>query len=147
MTVKHKMIKSWIILFKTAIFKVKLFKWDFLYKNHYSFAAFKWLFGHQVMSDSFMTPWTVAHQVPLSMEFPRPKYWSGLLFPPLGHLPDSRSEPTSLPSPALADGFFTTEPPAFKLYKISLSKISLVPQMKGLMYLELFSWFACWFSF
>ena len=33
-----------------------------------------------VMSDSFATPWTVAHQVPPSMGFPRQEYWSGLLF-------------------------------------------------------------------
>ena len=34
------------------------------------------------MSDSFMTPWTIAHQAPLSMEFPRQEYWSGLPYPP-----------------------------------------------------------------
>ena len=37
----------------------------------------------------FATPWTVAHQVPLFMEFSRQEYWNGLLFPPLGDLPDS----------------------------------------------------------
>ena len=31
------------------------------------------------MSDSFVTPWTVAHQAPLSMEFPRWEYWSILV--------------------------------------------------------------------
>ena len=30
------------------------------------------------MSDSFKTPWTVAHQAPLSMEFSRQEYWSGV---------------------------------------------------------------------
>ena len=35
----------------------------------------------------FANPWTVAHQVPLSMEFPRQEYWSGLPFPSLGDLP------------------------------------------------------------
>ena len=34
-----------------------------------------------VMSDSFATPWTVIHQAPLSMEFSRQEYWSGLPFP------------------------------------------------------------------
>ena len=33
------------------------------------------------MSDSFATPWTVAHQAPVSMGFPRQEYWSGLPFP------------------------------------------------------------------
>ena len=31
----------------------------------------------------FMTPWTVAHQAPPSMEFSRQEYWSGLPFPSL----------------------------------------------------------------
>ena len=36
------------------------------------------LLSHQVMCDAFVTPWTVAHQVLLSMEFSRQKYWSRL---------------------------------------------------------------------
>jgi len=36
----------------------------------------------------FVTPWTAAHQVPLSMEFFRQEYWSELLFPPPGNLPN-----------------------------------------------------------
>ena len=58
-----------------------------------------------------MTPWTVAHQVPLSMEFSRQEYWSGLPFLPPGDLPNPRIEPMSPASPALAGGFLTTEPP------------------------------------
>ena len=57
------------------------------------------------MSDSFATPWTVAHQGPLSMGFPRQEYWSGLPFPPPEGLPNPRIEPGSLASPALAGGF------------------------------------------
>ena len=45
------------------------------------------------------------------MGFPRQEYWSGLPFPPSGDLPDPGIEPKSLISPALACGFFTTEPP------------------------------------
>ena len=56
----------------------------------------------------FVTPWTVACQAPLSMEFFRWEYWSGLIFPPLGDLPNSEIEPASLTFPALASGFFTT---------------------------------------
>ena len=37
---------------------------------------------------SFVTPWTVACQAPLSMKFSRQEYWSGLPFPPPGDLPD-----------------------------------------------------------
>ena len=54
------------------------------------------------------TIWTVAHRVPLSMGFPRQEYWSGLPFSSPGDLPHPGIEPTSLTSPALADGFFTT---------------------------------------
>ena len=41
------------------------------------------------------TPWTVARQAPLSMEFSRQKYWSGLPFPPPGDLPNPGIKPMS----------------------------------------------------
>ena len=56
----------------------------------------------------FVTPWTVAHQAPLSMGFSRQEYWRLLLCPPPGNLPDPGIKPMSLGSPALADRFFTT---------------------------------------
>ena len=62
------------------------------------------------MSDS-ETPWTGAHQAPLSMGFPRQEYWSALPCPPPRDLPDPGMEPVSPASPALAGGFFTTEAP------------------------------------
>ena len=62
------------------------------------------------MSD-FVTPWTVAHQAPLSMEFPGQEYWSRLPFHSPGDLPNTGFEPTSPASPALAGGFFTAESP------------------------------------
>ena len=43
----------------------------------------------------FATPWTVAHQASLSMEFSRQEYWSGLPFPSPGDLPDPGIEPGS----------------------------------------------------
>ena len=58
-----------------------------------------------------MAPWTVAHQIPLSMGFSRQEYWSGVPFPSPGDLSNPGIEPASLVSPALASGFFTTEPP------------------------------------
>ena len=63
--------------------------------------------GCSDVSDS-VTPWTVTHQVPLSMEFSRPEYWSGLPFPPPGNLPDPGIEPRS---PALQADSFSFEPP------------------------------------
>ena len=50
----------------------------------------------------FATPWTVVLQIPLSMGFPRQEYWNGLL---------SSQPRDQTASPALARGFFTTEPP------------------------------------
>ena len=49
----------------------------------------------------FVTPWTVARQVHLSMGFSRQEYWSGLPFPPPGDLPDLGIEPVSPVSLAL----------------------------------------------
>ena len=53
-------------------------------------------------------PMDCSSQAPLSMGFPRQEYWGGLLFPSPGDLPEPGIKPTS---PALAGGFFTTEPP------------------------------------
>jgi len=47
------------------------------------------------MSESFASPWTVARQSPLSMEFSRQEYWRGLPFPSPGDLPNSGIEPVS----------------------------------------------------
>ena len=71
------------------------------------------------MSDSSGTPWTVVCQAPLSMGFPRQEYWSGLPFPSPGDLPDPGIKPAS---PALAGGFFTTEPPGKPKYTITRKK-------------------------
>ena len=57
------------------------------------------------------TPWTVACQAPLSMEFSRQEYWNGRPFPPPGYLPDPGIKSMFLAIPALAGKFFTTAPP------------------------------------
>ena len=44
--------------------------------------------SHSVEANSFATPWTVAHQAPLSREFSRQEYWSGKPFPSPVNLPD-----------------------------------------------------------
>ena len=49
--------------------------------------------SHSVVSE-FATPWTVAHQAPLSKGFSRQEYWSGLPFPSPRDLPDPGIEPT-----------------------------------------------------
>ena len=55
-----------------------------------------------------VTLWTLAHQVPLSKRFSRQEYLCGLPFPSKGDLPNPGIKPTSLKSPALAGGFFTS---------------------------------------
>jgi len=59
------------------------------------------------------TPWTVAHQAPLSIGFPKQEYWSGLPFPSPEYLLDLGIKPRS---PALAGRFFTTETQIGKCY-------------------------------
>ena len=56
----------------------------------------------------FVTPWTVAHQAPLSMGFSRQEYWSGLQFPSPGDLPNPGIEPGS---PVLQTDSLPPEPP------------------------------------
>ena len=80
----------------------------------------------------FVTPWTVAHQAPPSMEFSRQEYWSGVPFPSPGDLPDPGIKPRS---PALQADAFWSEPPGnptiywnyLLIYSFS-DKIILVPQ-------------------
>ena len=85
------------------------------------------------MFNSFVTPWTVALQVPLSKGFPRQEYWSGLPLPSSGDLPDPGIEPES---PELAGGFFTLEPPGKSLL------LGQVPALKNhLQYSDCFNFF------
>ena len=59
---------------------------------------------------TFVTPWTVAHQAYLSMEFSRQEHWSSLPFPSPGDLPDPSIEPASPMSLALQVDSLLTEP-------------------------------------
>ena len=70
------------------------------------------------MSDSFVTPWTVAHQTHLSTGFPRQEYWSALPFLPPGDLSNPRIEPAS---PALQADSLPTAKPSGKLCTYILS--------------------------
>ena len=61
-----------------------------------------------VMSSSFVTPWTIDHQAPLSMGFSKQEYWSGLPFPSPGDLPDPGIKSGS---PAWQADFLPSKPP------------------------------------
>ena len=79
------------------------------------------LFNHVWLS---VTLWTIAHQAPLPMGFPRQEYWTGLLFPPPGNLLDPGIELMSPASPANAGRFFTAETPGKPLiFTVSNVKI------------------------
>ena len=64
------------------------------------------------MSDSAI-PWTVVHQAPLSMEFSRQEYWSGLPCPSPRDLPDPGIKPGS---PTLQADSLPSEPPGKPKY-------------------------------
>ena len=71
----------------------------------------------------FVTPCTIAHQAPLSTEFPRQEYWSRMPCPSSGHIPDLGMEPMSS---ALAQRF-TTEPPGELSNVMGLTLIVYTP--------------------
>ena len=73
------------------------------------------------MSDSIVTPQTVARQARLSMGFPRQEYWRGLPFPSPGDLPKAGIEPGS---PALQEDSLPSKPPG-KAEFIKQSKIRM----------------------
>ena len=61
----------------------------------------------------FATPWTIALQTPLFMEFSKQEYWSGVPFPSTGDIPDPGIEPES---PALQADSLPSEPPGTPLW-------------------------------
>ena len=74
------------------------------------------------------TPWTLAHQAPLSMEFSRPEYWSRLPFPSPGDLLDPGIKSTSFVSPALLADSLSFEPPGKPFLVCMASLLSFVSQ-------------------
>ena len=76
--------------------------------------------SRSVVSNS-AAPWAVACQAPVSMEFSRQDYWSGLPFPTPGALPDPGIEPDSPASLVMTGRFFTPEPPGKPIH-VTLKK-------------------------
>ena len=77
---------------------------------------------------TFATPWTIAHQAPLSMEFSRQEYWSGLLFSIPGDLPNPGIKTMSFKYPTLVGRFFTTSATREALVRQSPSLNSVLMQ-------------------
>ena len=86
----------------------------------------------------FATLWTIACQTPLSMRFSSQEYWSGVPFPPPGDLPKPGIKPTSPVAPALAGGFFTTEPPDSLIKYVMLIISALLSPFKMLICIAYF---------
>ena len=76
----------------------------------------KWSESRSVVSNSFVTPWIVARQAPLSMGVSRQEYWSGLPLHSPGDLPNPGIKP---PSPALQADSLPSEPPGTRKFLIS----------------------------
>ena len=82
----------------------------------------------------FVTPWTIAHQAPLSKGFSKQEYWSRLPFPPLEDLPHPGIKLTSPAAPSLACKFFTTEylgSPCLLLWEAFKTKWTLLDCVKS----------------
>ena len=79
------------------------------------------------VSDSFLTPWTLAHQAPLTMGFPREEYWSGWPFSSPGDHPYPGTEPRS--SAGQADSS-QSEPSGKPNWSSALIKPHLRPLLK-----------------
>ena len=103
----------------------------------------------------FLTPWTVACHVSLSIGFSRQEYWSMLPCPPAGDLPDPGVEPVSLVSPALAGGFFTISDTFFFFFSFAQSCPTLCdpmdcsppgPSVRGILQARILEWVAISFS-
>ena len=80
------------------------------------------------MSDSVRPPWTIAYQAPLSMEFSRQQYWSGLPFLSPGVLPDPGIEPRS---PTLQVDSLPSEPLGNPVIKFWFSVMFMSMQLLG----------------
>ena len=82
------------------------------------------LLSHSPVSDSFETPWTIAHHGPLSVGFPSQEYWrSELSFPTLGDLPDLGIKPVS--SALQADSF----PLSYRVTRVTSIQFSSVQSL------------------
>ena len=73
------------------------------------------LFSCSLVSSSFATPWTVAHQAPVSMGCSGQEHWSGFPFPPAGDLPNPGMELSRRVSYSTGR-FFTIEPQSAFLF-------------------------------
>ena len=103
-------INEFLVLFQVFWFWARICKSIYWFCFHFlilvHFAC--WSVSCSIVSDSFLTPWAIAHQAPLSMGFSRQKYWNWLPLPSPGSLLDTGIEPGS---PALQADSLPSQPP------------------------------------
>ena len=81
------------------------------------------------------------------MGFSRQEYWSQLLFPPPGDLPDPGTEPSTSKTPALAGEFFTAEPPKKALKCLEFLWTCVCPKLAQFLCICFSFVIECFFSF
>ena len=89
------------------------------------------MLSHFSCAQLFVTPWTVAHQAPLSMRFSRQEYWSELPCPPPGDLPNPGIKPSS---PALLDSLLSKTPGKSK------NRVGSLSLLKGIFPTQELNW-------
>ena len=100
------------LIIKSLIVTLRIYKDTFFFKKRWKLERKNAFCKEECavllcsVASNSVTAWTVAHQAPLSLEFSKQEYWSGLPFSTPGDLPNPRLEPASLVSPVLAGGFF-----------------------------------------
>ena len=109
-TIQQTCWKNYIIsfmrLFVTILSKIPFPSNNILFPRSYFCLCVHECSVTSVVSSSFVTPWMVTGQSPLSMEFSRQEYWGGLPCHTPGDLPNTGTEPASPSSPILqADSF------------------------------------------
>ena len=107
--------------------------YTYIYEGEWKSLSHVWLFA---------TPWAVAHQAPLSMEFSKQEYWSGWLLPSPGDLPSLGIEPRP---PTLQVDSLPSEPPGNPLY-MATSYIFFSSNFSSCSLLEVFFRFLSWLS-
>ena len=97
--------QEWIQVCKPCLYTI----WGTFFNKHNFINANVLCYAYSLSHGQlFVTPWSVAHQAPLSMGFPWQEYWSGLPCTPPGDLPNPGIE---LGSPALQADTLLSEPP------------------------------------
>ena len=128
---------------------MRAFRWNMQWTVSPGVAQVVWAVPHHLWVQLshvqlFATPWATACQAPLSMKFSKQEYWSGLLYPPAGDLPNPGIQPRS---PALQADSLLSEWPG-KLYShylllFKIYNISLVFTLKSIFYRD-FPWIWLW---